>query len=190
MPPPNAQKRGGANMSFAPPPPNTTWALLKHDGLFGPRAQNLTLKKSDYPTDCKTRQPFWSKGPKRLSCFKRAPHRTEKMTDRGPLSAIEGPFKQTKGLIYPTEALFLNRMTLHWPDKALCLNRLKMALFRSKRALFRSSCFKRTFHRPEKTDGGPLSALEDPFEPIKGSIQLTEAVCLERPSVGLIRPCV
>ena len=157
-------------MFLPPPPSNTTWALLKHDGLFGPRAQNLTLKNLTIQLTVKCDGLFGAKGPKRPSCFKRALHRTEKKTDRGPLSAIEGPFKQTKGLIYPTEALFLNRMTLHWPDKALCLNRLKRAFFRSKRALFRSSCFKRAFHRPEKTDGGPLSALEDPFEPIKGPI--------------------
>ena len=42
------------------------------------------------------------------------------------------------------------------------------------------SFFKRTLFRPEKTDGGPLSALESPFEPIKGPVLLTEALFLPR----------
>ena len=71
-------------------------------------------------------------------------------------------------------------MTLHWSDKALCLNRLKRAIFRSNRALFRLSCFKKALHWPEKTDGGLLLALEGPFKPIKGPIQLTEALFLPR----------
>ena len=32
--PPNALK--GDKHVFCPPPPNTTWALSRHDGLFGP----------------------------------------------------------------------------------------------------------------------------------------------------------
>ena len=34
----------------------------------------------------------------------------------------------------------------------------------------RQSRFKRTLHQPERTDGGPLSALEGHFQPIKGPI--------------------
>ena len=53
----------------------------------------------------------------------------------------------------------------------------------------RPSCFKRGLHQLEKNDGGPLSALEGPFELIKGPISGRERLsfCLEGPSVGPIR---
>ena len=35
----------GANMSFAPIPPDTMWTLLKYDGLFGPEGPKRPLVK-------------------------------------------------------------------------------------------------------------------------------------------------